>query len=490
MHKKYVVVHLLIMFLRTIRAFRSVGWRNKSPHFLERRIFSLPNDESGSTPLTMENLYQEWTIEQDRILWKNRDKSTIELATMLGRGLNGVKSRLMKLKDIDSKAYERLFSNKDDTGVSKESNKDDGASEDSKTKLVPAGQILQRIEFDYMLSSSDFSLLHYDRLDDKIIESPFDAPNESIAGGETSFAKALPEHRIVGIKYKERVVWDRSNRIDLVTSSKRKNEKSGGIYEIIETYDEWKRERDQVMEWNRQRQKLAAQRMRQILGLEYYSALQESSSSLLEAKHDATLSTKSEVESYVQNALNLFRKVRDDPLQSSSPSLIPMSDILALDELSELISVLPDVELRSMLLTEISFVMDRLEGKSISKKRASTTEPLVLLEEDVTETFIRGSGPGGQKINKTSNRVVLVHEPTKLRVECQDTRSLQQNRKIARKKLLQKLDDHLNGKQSKANMKQSKASNKKQKAKAKNRARQRKKQLEKQKSKETTGDFY
>lgn len=438
----------------------------------------------------MENLYQEWTIEQDRVLWKNRDKSTIELATMLGRGLNGVKSRLMKLKDVDSKAYERLFSNKDDTGLSKERDKDYGASEDSKTKLVPAGQILQRIEFDYMLSSSDFSLLHYDRLDDKVIESPFDAPNESIAGGETSFAKALPEHRIVGIKYKERVVWDRSNRIDLVTSSKRKNEESEGIYEIIETYDEWKRERDQVMEWNRQRQKLAAQRMRQILGLEYYSALQESSSSLLEAKHDATLSTKSEVESYVQNALNLFRKVRDDPLQSSSPSLIPMSDILALDELSELISVLPDVELRSMLLTEISFVMDRLEGKSISKKRASTTEPLVLLEEDVTETFIRGSGPGGQKINKTSNRVVLVHEPTKLRVECQDTRSLQQNRKIARKKLLQKLDDHLNGKQSKANMKQSKASNKKQKAKAKNRARQRKKQLEKQKSKETTGDFY
>ena len=290
MHRKYVVVHLLIMFLRSIRAFRSVGWRTQSPHFLERRIFSLPNDESGSTLLTMENLYQEWTIEQDRVLWKNRDKSTIELATMLGRGLNGVKSRLMKLKDVDSKAYERLFSNKDDTGLSKERDKDYGASEDSKTKLVPAGQILQRIEFDYMLSSSDFSLLHYDRLDDKVIESPFDAPNESIAGGETSFAKALPEHRIVGIKYKERVVWDRSNRIDLVTSSKRKNEESGGIYEIIETYDEWKRERDQVMEWNRQRQKLAAQRMRQILGLEYYSALQESSSSLLEAKHDATLS--------------------------------------------------------------------------------------------------------------------------------------------------------------------------------------------------------
>jgi protein subunit release factor B len=88
-------------------------------------------------------------------------------------------------------------------------------------------------------------------------------------------------------------------------------------------------------------------------------------------------------------------------------------------------------------------------------------------------------GPGGQKINKTSNRVILIHRPTQLRVECQDTRSLQQNRKIARKRLKEKLDEHLNGSLSKLQQKHQKASQKRQRSKTKNRARHRKKQEEK-----------
>ena len=58
---------------------------------------------------------------------------------------------------------------------------------------------------------------------------------------------------------------------------------------------------------------------------------------------------------------------------------------------------------------------------------------------DIQESFVRGSGAGGQKINKTNNKVVLLHIPTRLRVDCQTTRSLQQNRKIAYQKLRQKL---------------------------------------------------
>ncbi|KJA20240.1 hypothetical protein HYPSUDRAFT_142437 [Hypholoma sublateritium FD-334 SS-4] len=61
-----------------------------------------------------------------------------------------------------------------------------------------------------------------------------------------------------------------------------------------------------------------------------------------------------------------------------------------------------------------------------------------LREEDLEETFVRGSGPGGQSINKTENNVQLVHKPTGLRVACQDTRSLSQNRKLARRWLLEK----------------------------------------------------
>jgi protein subunit release factor A len=82
-------------------------------------------------------------------------------------------------------------------------------------------------------------------------------------------------------------------------------------------------------------------------------------------------------------------------------------------------------------------------------------------------------------VNKTSNRVVLVHVPTQLRVECQETRSLQQNRKIARSRLRLKLDEHLNGSQSVERVKAQLASVRKSKAKARSRARQRQKQAAK-----------
>jgi len=65
----------------------------------------------------------------------------------------------------------------------------------------------------------------------------------------------------------------------------------------------------------------------------------------------------------------------------------------------------------------------------------------VLDEKDLEESFVRGSGPGGQSINKTQNNVQLLHKPTGIRVSCQETRSLKQNRKIARRILLHKLDE-------------------------------------------------
>lgn len=62
-------------------------------------------------------------------------------------------------------------------------------------------------------------------------------------------------------------------------------------------------------------------------------------------------------------------------------------------------------------------------------------------------------GKGGQKINKVRNCVLLKHKPTGLHVRCQKTRSLDDNRRVARKLLVQKLDDHFNGKLSKRNLK-------------------------------------
>jgi protein subunit release factor B len=61
-------------------------------------------------------------------------------------------------------------------------------------------------------------------------------------------------------------------------------------------------------------------------------------------------------------------------------------------------------------------------------------------EEDFRETFIRGTGAGGQKINKTSSTVFLIHRPTGLSVKCQQGRSQSLNRFMARRILLDRIE--------------------------------------------------
>ena len=61
-------------------------------------------------------------------------------------------------------------------------------------------------------------------------------------------------------------------------------------------------------------------------------------------------------------------------------------------------------------------------------------------ESDLNETFVRSSGPGGQKVNKTSSCVHLLHVPTGLAVKCQRERSQSLNRHLARRLLLDKIE--------------------------------------------------
>ena len=68
-----------------------------------------------------------------------------------------------------------------------------------------------------------------------------------------------------------------------------------------------------------------------------------------------------------------------------------------------------------------------------------------LREADIDERFIRGSGAGGQKINKTSSCVQLRHLPTGKIVKCQRTRSRETNRWLAREELAQQLLDEYLG---------------------------------------------
>ena len=63
-----------------------------------------------------------------------------------------------------------------------------------------------------------------------------------------------------------------------------------------------------------------------------------------------------------------------------------------------------------------------------------------LIDGDLTEAFVKGRGPGGQKINKVRNCVQLTHLPTGLTGSCQDGRSLVANRAIARKQLEKKVE--------------------------------------------------
>lgn len=429
--------------------------------------------------LRMENLYLEWTLEQDQQLWDNRHQTVSELASLLGRGLRGVESRLAKLRDTNSAAYQRLFVQQQHGKNKKLSEEDSNSPSSKSSKLVPASEVLRRIQWDYALSPSDFFILHYDRVQDTIVRTALDAPNDSIAGKATSFVDALPEHRIVAIQYKERTVWDRERRIDRVFSNE-------GIETVIATYDAWKREKEEREAWERQRHEEVTLRLQQILGLERFGALKDLSNNLrLRIRNDPALSPKVEVEKYVEAAMNMFREAREDPSVSLLPLSVPRSDVEAVDTLSELVALLPDAQIRSLILDELATQLQQADGRlKASDVSKVLNRPLPELDErDLTETFVRGTGPGGQKINKTANRVVLVHEPTQLRVECQDTRNLHDNRRIARKRLRQKLDDYLHGSQSKASVKSKRLSNKKSKAKARSRKRQREKQEAKKSSK-------
>lgn len=75
-------------------------------------------------------------------------------------------------------------------------------------------------------------------------------------------------------------------------------------------------------------------------------------------------------------------------------------------------------------------------------------EALKIFHQDIIEQFVRGSGSGGQKVNKTSSTVVLKHLPTGIHVRCQQYREQSKNRMQAYKLLILKIEDRIKGQQS------------------------------------------
>ncbi len=82
------------------------------------------------------------------------------------------------------------------------------------------------------------------------------------------------------------------------------------------------------------------------------------------------------------------------------------------------------------------------------EKIAALKERMLALNirpEDLEESFIKGGGHGGQKVNKSNNCVYLKHLPTGVAVKCHVERSRELNRFLARRELCDALERIANG---------------------------------------------
>lgn len=66
---------------------------------------------------------------------------------------------------------------------------------------------------------------------------------------------------------------------------------------------------------------------------------------------------------------------------------------------------------------------------------------LGLVETDLEESFVLGSGSGGQKVNKTASAVQLIHLPSGLTVKCAEGRSQHLNRLKVRERLCERVEE-------------------------------------------------
>lgn len=89
---------------------------------------------------------------------------------------------------------------------------------------------------------------------------------------------------------------------------------------------------------------------------------------------------------------------------------------------------------------------------TVSKKKEEglrlRMEDLGIFEKDIVEKFVRSSGRGGQKVNKTATCVYLKHLPTNIEVKCQRARTQAMNRFLARRILADKVEVMIRGRES------------------------------------------
>jgi peptide chain release factor len=91
-----------------------------------------------------------------------------------------------------------------------------------------------------------------------------------------------------------------------------------------------------------------------------------------------------------------------------------------------------------------------------SSALAARMARLGLREDDIDETFIRSSGPGGQNVNKVSTCVRLLHRPSSIQVKMQRERSQAINRYLARVRLCEVLESKVLGMKTEAEQRREK----------------------------------
>jgi peptide chain release factor len=70
---------------------------------------------------------------------------------------------------------------------------------------------------------------------------------------------------------------------------------------------------------------------------------------------------------------------------------------------------------------------------------------LGISENDISESFLKSGGKGGQHVNKVSTCVYLKHLPTGTEVKCSRGRSQSANRFFARRILIEKIEKAVTG---------------------------------------------